>query len=164
MERHTNVGDDASPWTTLDQIYNDPMHADRAQRKLLEIRRGKTNLRTFNAKFWSVLANADEPEDTMGTKTCYLMALRHDLRDRMVTVEIPQEWTLSRVMACVAIVEENLYRTNSGLSYPRDSNRKGLSPNNGNSGSDTSDAMDWTTSLKAAAAGSVPNTKKKLID
>ena len=65
------------------------MHADRAQRKLLEIRQGKTNLRTFNAEFRLVLANADEPEDTIGTKTRYLIALRYDLRDRIVTVEIP---------------------------------------------------------------------------
>jgi hypothetical protein len=91
MECHTNVGDDASLWTMLDQIYNDPMHADRARRKLLEIYQGKTNLRTFNAEFQSVLADADKPEDTMGTKTCYLMTLRYDLRDRMVTVEVLQE-------------------------------------------------------------------------
>jgi hypothetical protein len=67
------------------------MHADRAQRKLLEIRQGKTNLRAFNAEFWSVLADADEPEDTIGTKTRYLMALRYDLRDCMVTVKVLQE-------------------------------------------------------------------------
>jgi hypothetical protein len=67
------------------------MHADRAQRKLLEIRQGKTNLRVFNAEFWSVLADADEPEDTIGTKTRYLMALRYDLRDCMVTVKVLQE-------------------------------------------------------------------------
>jgi hypothetical protein len=42
-----------------------------------------------------VLANADEPEDTMGTKTHYLMALQYDLRDRMVTVKVSQKWTLS---------------------------------------------------------------------
>jgi hypothetical protein len=41
MEHHINVGDNASLWTTLDQIYNDPMHADCAWRKLLEICQGK---------------------------------------------------------------------------------------------------------------------------
>jgi hypothetical protein len=75
MERHTNVGDDASLWTTLDQIYNDLMHADCAWRKLLEIHQGKTNLRMFNAEFRSVLADTDEPENTMSTKTRYSMAL-----------------------------------------------------------------------------------------
>jgi hypothetical protein len=95
MQRHTNVGDNTSLWTTLDQIYNNPMHADCAWRKLLEIRQGKTNLRTFNAECRSVLADADEPENTMGTKTCYLMALQYNLQDRMVTVKVPQEWTLS---------------------------------------------------------------------
>jgi hypothetical protein len=54
-----------------------------------------------------VLANADKPEDTMGTKTRYLMALQYDLLDRMDTVEVPQEWTLSQVMPQVVIVEEN---------------------------------------------------------
>jgi hypothetical protein len=83
------------------------MHANRAWRKLLEIRQGKTNLRMFNVEFRSVLANADKLEDTMSTKTRYLMALQYNLRDRMVTVEVPQEWTLSQVMARVAIVEEN---------------------------------------------------------
>jgi hypothetical protein len=83
------------------------MHANRAWRKLLEIRQGKTNLRMFNVEFRSVLANADKPEDTMSTKTRYLMALQYNLQDRMVTVEVPQEWTLSQVMARVAIVEEN---------------------------------------------------------
>jgi hypothetical protein len=161
MERHTNVGDDASLWTTLDQIYNDPMHADRARRKLLEIRQGKTNLRTFNAEFRSVLADADEPEDTMGTKTRYLMALRYDLRDRMVTVEVPQEWTLSQVMARVAIVEENLYRTKLGTSQPHDSSRRGLLPRNGDPGNGGNDPMDWTPSLKVASAKPTTNTRRR---
>jgi hypothetical protein len=76
MECYTNVGDNTSLWSTLDQIYNNPMHADCAWRRLLEIRQGKTNLRTFNAEFRSVLADADKLEDTMGTKTRYLMALQ----------------------------------------------------------------------------------------
>ena len=57
----------------------------------MEIRQGKTNLRAFNAEFRSVLADADELEDIIGTKTRYLIALRYDLRDRIVTVEVPQE-------------------------------------------------------------------------
>jgi hypothetical protein len=89
-----------------------------------------------------VLADADEPEDTMSTKTRYLMALRYDLRDRMVTVEVPQEWTLSQVMARVAIVEENLYRTKLGTSQPHDSNRRGLPPRNGDPGNGGNDPMD----------------------
>jgi hypothetical protein len=91
MERHTNIGDNALLWTTLDQIYNSPMHADCAWRKLIEIRQGKTNLRMFNAKFWSMLADTDKPEDTMGTKTRYLMALQYNLQDRKVTVKVPQK-------------------------------------------------------------------------
>jgi hypothetical protein len=142
MERHTNVGDDASLWTTLDQIYNDLMHADCAWWKLLEICQGKTNLRMFNAELRLVLADADEPEDTMGTKIRYLMALQYDLQDRIVTVEVPQEWTLSQVMARVAIVEENLYRTKLGTSQPHDSNRRGLPPHNKDPGSGGNNPMD----------------------
>ena len=142
MERYTDRGDEVSLWNTLDQVYNDPMHADRARRKLQEIRQGKTNLRTFNAEFRAVLADAEEPEDTMGTKTRYLMALRYDLRDRMVTVEIPYEWTLSQVMARVAVVEENLYRTKLGGPYSRGGNPKGSSSNGGNSGSNNDDSID----------------------
>jgi hypothetical protein len=64
------------------------------------------DLRTSNAEFRSVLANADELDDTMSTKTRYLMALQYNLQDRMVTVKVLQKWTLSQVMARVAIVEE----------------------------------------------------------
>jgi hypothetical protein len=161
MERHTNVGDNASLWTTLDQIYNNPMHTDCAQRKLLEIRQGKTNLRTFDAEFRSVLAGADKPKDTMGTKTCYLMALRYNLRDRMVTVKVPQEWTLSQVMARVAIVKENLYHTKLGTSQPHDSNRRSLLPHNRDPGSGGNNLMDWTPSLKVASAKLTTNTKRR---
>jgi hypothetical protein len=161
MERHTNVGDDASLWTMLNQIYNDLMHADGARRKLLEICQGKTNLRTFNAEFRSVLANADKPENTMGTKTRYLMALQYDLRDRMVTVEISQGWTHSQVMAQVAIVKENLYRTKLGMSQPHDSNCRGLPPYNRDSGSGGNDPIDWTPSLKVASAKPTTNTRRR---
>jgi hypothetical protein len=161
MEHHTNVGDNASLWTTLDQIYNNPMHADCARRKLLEICQGKTNLRMFNAEFRSVLADVDELEDTMSTKTRHLMALRYNLRDHMVTIEVPQDWTLSQVMARVAIVEENLYRTKLGTSQPHDSNRRGLPPHNGDSSSGGNNPMDWTPSLKVASAKLTTNTKRR---
>jgi hypothetical protein len=161
MERHTNVGDNASLWTMLDQIYNNPMHADRARRKLLEICQGKTNLRTFNAEFRSVLANADEPEDTMGTKTRYLMTLQYDLWNRMITIEVPQEWTLSQVMAQVAIVKENLYRTKLGMSQPHDSNCRGFPPHNRDPSSGSNNPMDWTPSLKVASAKPTTNTRKR---
>jgi hypothetical protein len=161
MERHTNIGDDASLWTTLDQIYNNPMHADCAQRKLLEICQGKMNLRTFNAEFRSVLANADKPEDTMGTKTHYLMALQYDLQDHMVTVEVPQEWTLCQVMAQVAIVKENLYHTKLGTSQPHDSNRGSLPPHNRDPSSGGNNPIDWTPSLKVASAKPTTNTRRR---
>jgi predicted urease superfamily metal-dependent hydrolase len=90
----------------LDQICNNPMHTDCTWRKLLEIHHEKMDLRTSNAEFRSVLANADELDDTMSTKTRYLMALQYNLQDRMVTVKVLQKWTLSQVMARVAIVEE----------------------------------------------------------
>jgi hypothetical protein len=127
----------------------------------LEIRQGITNLRTFNAEFRSVLADADEPEDTMGTKTRYLTALQYDLWGRMVTVEVPQEWTLSQVMARVAIVKENLYRTKLGTSQPHDSNCRGLPPHNGDPGSGGNDPMDWTRSLKVASAKPTTNTRRR---
>jgi hypothetical protein len=161
MERHTNIGDNASLWTRLDQIYNDPMHADHAQRKLLGIRQGKTNLRMFNAEFRSVLADADEPENTMSTKTRYLMALQYNLRDCMITVEVLQEWTLSQVMARVAIVEENLYSTKLGTSQPHDSNRRELPPRNRDPSSGGNNAMDWTPSLKVASAKPTTNTRRR---
>jgi hypothetical protein len=110
-----------------------------------------------------VLANVDEPEDTKGTKTRYLMALQYDLQNRMVTVEVPQEWTLSQVMAQVAIVEENLYRTKLGMSQPHDSNRRGLPPHNGDPGSGGNDPMDWTPSLKVASANLTTNTRKRAV-
>jgi hypothetical protein len=43
----------------------------------------------FNAEFRLVLADADKLEDTIGTKTRYLIALRYDLQDRIVTVKVP---------------------------------------------------------------------------
>jgi hypothetical protein len=38
-----------------------------------------------------VLANADKLEDIIGIKTRYLIALRYDLQDRIVIVEVLQE-------------------------------------------------------------------------
>jgi hypothetical protein len=137
------------------------MHADRAQRKLLEICQGKTNLRMFNAEFRSALADANKLEDTMGTKTRYLMALQYNLRDHMVTVEVPQEWTLSQVMARVVIVKENLYCTKLGTSQPHDSNRRGLPPHNGDPGSGGNNPMDWTPSLKVISAKPTTKTKRR---
>jgi hypothetical protein len=128
------------------------MYADRAWRKLLEIRQGKTNLRTFNTEFRSVPADADKLEDTMGTKTHYLMALQYDLQDRMVAVEVSQEWTCSQVMAQVAIVKENIYRTKLGTSQPHNSNCRSLPPHNGGPGSGGNNPMDWTPSLKVVSA------------
>jgi hypothetical protein len=137
------------------------MYADCAWRKLLEIHQEKTNLRMFNAEFWSVLADADKLDDTMGTMTRYLMALQYDLQDRMVTVEVPQEWTLSQVMAQVAIVKENLYRTKLEMSQPPDSYCRGLPPHNRDPSSGGNNPMDWTPSLKVVSAKPTTNTRRR---
>jgi hypothetical protein len=78
----------------------------------------------------------------------------------MVTVEIPQEWTLSQVMTWVAVVEENHYHTKLRVSHSQSGNPKDSSSNGGNSSSNNDDSMDWTPSLKVATAKPDANTKK----
>jgi hypothetical protein len=64
-------------------------------------------------------------------------------------------------------VEENLYRTKLGTSQPHNSNRRGFSPHNGNNGNgngnsnSNNDAMNWTSSIKAASAKLTTNTKRR---
>jgi hypothetical protein len=79
----------------------------------------------------------------------------------MVTGEVPQEWTLSQVMARVAIVKENLYRTKLGTSQPHDSNCRGFPPHNRDPGSGSNNPMDWTLSLKVASAKPTNNTRRR---
>lgn len=47
-------------------------------------------------------------------KSRFRVGLREDLRDRMITVEVPKDWTLERLQDRVRDVEENMFRAKLG--------------------------------------------------
>ena len=57
---------------------------------------------------------AGEENNVRNLRTRYLTAIRSDLQDRMISVDIPDHWTLSDLMGRVIAIEENLFRAKLG--------------------------------------------------
>ena len=129
QERHP-YGTTAEFWAFLEDHYTDSLREEKARRKLQTMKQKNTPIQTFNSKFMEFAYDAGEEDSKDMLKTRYLSALRPDLMDRMVTVEIPSNWTLAQLMQRVVGIEENLFRAKMGRSFQ---NRK----------APTEDAMDW---------------------
>jgi hypothetical protein len=67
---------------------------------------------------------ADEQENTPALKSRFRAGLREDLRDKIVAVEVPKEWTLEKLQERVRGVEENMFRTKIGRHGGRHSHRE----------------------------------------
>lgn len=133
-------------WEFLDGQFADKLQSERAQRKLQNIRQGKSSLATFNADFMRLAYDAGEETNHHSLRTRYLTALRSDLQDRMVSVDVPDHWSIQDVMNRVTSIEENLFRAklHRNHNFPQRS---------------TGDAMDWEPT-KAHAARDAPSSKK----
>ncbi|KAF1937028.1 hypothetical protein EJ02DRAFT_312612, partial [Clathrospora elynae] len=97
-------------WEFLDDQFSDKLYKERACRKLQSLRQGKQTLQNFNAEFMRLAYDAGKESNTINLKTRYLTAIRNDLQDRMIAVDVPDHWNVQALMSRVAIIEENLFR------------------------------------------------------
>jgi len=101
-------------WDFLDTQYLDPILDEKARDKLYTFRQGKASLTEYIQEFNRLMYEADEQGNTPALKSRFRAGLREDLRDKMVSVEVPREWTLERLQERVRGVEENMFRAKLG--------------------------------------------------
>jgi hypothetical protein len=130
MERNP-MGSAESFWTFLEEQFADPLQEERARNKLNNFFQKKHPLQAFNAEFMRLAYEAGENENHSNLKSLYLRALRPDLKDRMISVDVPKDWTINQLHERVVRIEENLYRS------------KLTAPNTRNQSKADRDAMDW---------------------
>ncbi|XPS69782.1 hypothetical protein M3J07_002027 [Ascochyta lentis] len=90
------MGTTAQFWDFLDELYKDSLFEERSWQKLQTITMKKSNqsVESFNAEFIQLAYDAAEEDNTKNLKTRYMSALRPDLQDKMVSVDIPDDWDL----------------------------------------------------------------------
>ncbi|KAI8930745.1 hypothetical protein NX059_012353 [Plenodomus lindquistii] len=98
-------------WEFLDQQFSDKMLDEKARNKLFTFKQKKQTLQGFNAEFMRLAFDAGEENNHPSLKSRYMNAINADLADRMVSVEVPREWTVQQLMERVGHIEENLYRS-----------------------------------------------------
>lgn len=98
-------------WRFLDQQYADLLLDEKARNKLQTFKQKRQPLQAFNAEFMRLAYDANEESNHPSLKSRYLAAIRSDLQDRMISVEVPREWDIHALMDRVAQIEENLYRS-----------------------------------------------------
>jgi hypothetical protein len=101
-------------WGFLDAQYLDPILAEKARDKLYTFRQGKSTLTEYIMEFNRLMYEADAQGNSLALKTRFHFGLREDLRERMVSIEIPVEWTLENLQDRVRGVEENMFRLKLG--------------------------------------------------
>ncbi len=126
-------------WKFLDDQFEDKLEAEKARTRLLTCQQKNQRLQLFNNDFMRWAYEAEETNNQT-LKAIYLAALRKDLRDRMISVEVPNTWTIRNLMDRVVVIEENIYRAK--LRAPRLDAKD-------------EDAMDWEAS-KVSAVRSAP--------
>ena len=102
-------------WEFLDEQYQDPQFEERSRQRLQTIMMKKygQSLEAFNAEFIQLAFDAAEEANKQNLKTRYMSAIKPDLQDKMVSVEIPEEWDLQTLMARVLEVDVNMRRAKS---------------------------------------------------
>jgi hypothetical protein len=142
-------------WNFLDAQYLDPIMDEKARDKLYTFRQGKSSLTEYIQEFNRLMYEADEQGNTPALKSRFRIGLREDLRDKMVAVEIPREWSLERLQERVRGIEENMFRNKIG----RHSGRHGYREDQGEpmedvrtklhetrfNGGDTKKRAEWVT-------------------
>lgn len=132
LDRHP-FGTESQFWEFLDAQFADTLAAERARNKLQSYRQKKTSLQTFNAEFMRYAYDAGEDTNQAYLKNRYLHAIREDLQDRMISVDVPTAWPIQQLMDRVVQIEENLSRSRLNSWTPKAPNVAPRSP----------DAMDW---------------------
>lgn len=118
IERSESCGAEGL-WSFLDAQYLDPILDEKARDKLYNFKQGKTTLTEYIQEFNRLMYEADEQGNTPALKSRFRVGLREDLRDKMVSVEVPKEWTLERLQERVRGIEENMFRAKLGRSGHR---------------------------------------------
>jgi hypothetical protein len=107
-DRHPNCTEQ-DLWDLLDRNFLDTQAAEHARNRLLTMRQGKRRLREFNLDFNNyALESGEDNEQTL--KNLYCLALKPELNDLLVTVDIGQSWTVQELQERVIRIDENLYR------------------------------------------------------
>lgn len=137
-------------WAFLDEQYKDSLFEERSRQKLQSISMKKFNqsLESFNAEFIQLAYDAAEENNTRNLKTRYMSAIRQDLQEKMVSVDIPEEWDLQTLMARVSKVDVNMRRT------------KGHNPGNFGKKKAPGEEMDWEPT-KAHAGQMEPEGRRR---
>jgi hypothetical protein len=147
-------GTEEELWEFLDQQYEDLLVDEKARNKLQNFRQKKQSLPAFNAEFMRLAFDAGESDNHPSLKSRYLSAIRPELQDRMITVEVPREWGIHELMGRVALIEENLYR--SRIAAPQPTHRASTKDK---------DAMEWeytrTNTGRVRKSESPPKGKKR---
>ena len=123
-------------WAFLDEQYKDSLFEERSRQKLqtVTMKRYNQSLEAFNAEFIQLAYDAAEEKNTRNLKTRYMSAIRGDLQEKMVSVDVPEDWDLQDLMARVLKIDVNMRRTrtqNNSASFGRQHKRT------------NNDEMDW---------------------
>lgn len=148
-------GSTAEFWEFLDEQYQDPQFEERSRQRLQTIMMKKygQSLEAFNAEFIQLAFDAAEERNKQNLKTRYLSAIRPDLQDKMVSVDIPEEWDLQTLMARVLKVDVNMRRVKSHVNPTLSFGRQNRKNNH--------DEMEWEATVKTHASRMEPDTRRR---
>jgi hypothetical protein len=151
LEKYPSIAED-DLWMFCDQQFGDPLAEERARNQLQRYQQGRENLQKFNATFMSYAYSSGEENNRGYLKNRYLCAIRSDLRDKMITVEVPDEWDIQDLMKRVVVIEENMFRARLNSNPARGNAPRG---NRGGAGRDRSvpsmEPMDWEYTPRVSA-------------
>lgn len=75
------------------------------------MKRYNQSLEAFNAEFIQLAYNAAKEKNTQNLKTRYMSAIRGDLQEKIVSVDVPKDWDLQDLIAQVLKIDVNMRRT-----------------------------------------------------
>jgi len=152
-------------WELLRKQYADALGKEKAFTKLQTYyQKSGVSLASFNTKFNQLAYQAGESTNASMTKHLYFRAIRQDLRDRMISVEMPEDWDLEDLQNRVAIIEENITRSQvrqASRLPKKDSDAMDWEPTRSNTGRPAPDKKDPPKRQVAAWASKEERDKRR---